>query len=349
MVRTVTERVRSNPTQFGEVEIHPRTLLSQAVDGWTAWLEEHLRPVPELMGRHGVGFPLATAEIDFPRPHTFLAATSFTRETAVVFRRPRDVTVTCDTVFRAGSGRAGSDRAGSGRAGSGRGGDGAGRGVGVGDGDGDGGVFARVRLTATVSRFAPGTLVGAALGPLPAELLALLGPDERGADRRHSTVADRVARLEAAAERLAPDHHRTVTAHRHLCEPGDQWTFVPVPDLLAESREALLLAAEATDPQLLGTLALGHRELAFDLHQPLGLLETARVTTTAYRDADGPAFVHRVTSARGEPHALAVETLRGAGTPRAPRTARAAQNPEGRRDVRSPENLETVTPGGPRW
>jgi hypothetical protein len=288
VVRTVTERVRSNPTQFGEVEIHPRTLLALAVDGWSGWLEEHLRPVPELMGRYGVGFPLATAEIRFRRPFTFLTANSFSRETAVVFRRPRNVTVSCDTVFRYEAGGRTED-------------------------------FAEVRLTATVSRFTPGTLCAAGLGALPAELLARLGPDEQGADRRHSALADRVARLESTAKRLADDHHRTVTAHRHLCEPGDQWTFVPVPDLLAEAREALLLAAEATAPQLLGTLALGHRELTFDLHQPLGLLETARLTTTAYQGDAGPAFVHRVTSARGEPHAVALETL------------------------------ESLTPGGPPW
>ncbi|WP_329129570.1 hypothetical protein OG552_03795 [Streptomyces sp. NBC_01476] len=276
----MSERVRSNPTQFGEVEIHPRTLLSLAVDGWSCWLEEHLRPVAELMSRYGVGFPLATAELRFPRPFTFLTATSFHRETDVVFRRPRNVTVSCDTVFR--------------------------------DAAGD---FAEVRLTATVSRFTPGTLCGATLGSLPDELLARLGPDEQGARRRHSTLADRVTHLEATAKRLTPDHHRAVTAHRHLCEPGDQWTFVPLPDLLAEGREALLLAEETTAAHLFATLALRHRELAFDLHQPLGLLETARLTTTAYQDDTGPAFVHRITSARGEPHALALETFTPGGPP----------------------------------
>ncbi|MYS20382.1 hypothetical protein GA0115240_11945 [Streptomyces sp. DvalAA-14] len=312
MVRSVIERVRSNPTQFGEVEIHPRTLLSLAVDGWSAWLEEHLRPVPELMGRYGTGFPLATADLRFLRPFTFLSANAFTRETTVVFRRPRDVTVTCDTVFRrvAEDGRAGED-------------------------------FAEVRLTATVSRFTPGTLCAAVLGALPAELLARLGPDERGADRRHSTLADRVAALEATAERVTADHHRTVTAHRHLCEPGDQWTFVPVPDLLAEAREALLLAEEATAPELFGTLALGHRRLTFDLHQPLGLLDSAHLTTTAYQDDTGPAFVHRITSPRGDPHALALETLRpSAALPPPPRV------PESRQ---SPEPLGTAAPGGPPW
>ncbi|BAJ31577.1 MULTISPECIES: hypothetical protein [Kitasatospora] len=279
MAATTVERVRSNPTLYGETGFHPRALLALAIAGWAAWCEEHLVPIAELMHTHGIGFPLSTAELRYPVPSRYTGAAAFETATTVVFRRPRDTALSCDTTVSL-----------------------AGRQI------------AEVRLTAGVSHLDPAVLCGAGLGPMPAALLDRLPADHRGAPRRHSPVPAALDRLAAEGGPVV-EHTHPFTLHRHLCEVGDQWTFVPVPDLFAAARDELLLAHADTRPLLRSTWARPLRSLDFDIHRPLGFLESATVRTTAHLRPEGPAFSHRIVSARGETHATAVETFHPVPTP----------------------------------
>jgi hypothetical protein len=132
------------------------------------------------------------------------------------------------------------------------------------------------------------------------ELLAGLEPDEVVAEKPSNTVPARLAWIAEQSEPIAEYTH-SFMVHRHHCEVADQWCFVDIPSLVAESREHMALAQMEQVEPLVAALSSPMTRLDVKLTRPLFAFDQAEVRTTACRSRNGAAlyFIHRIVSALG--------------------------------------------------
>lgn len=151
--------------------------------------------------------------------------------------------------------------------------------------------------------------LGAEPAPMPESLMMRLEDDEKDVASPVRVLPDRLGTVETTGVLLA-EHTQPMFIHRHLSEVAEQWSWTEIPALVETSKEALALGAREHAASLRRCLL--HRMARFDVEfsRPFFSFEAGRIVTRAYEVAGHLAFVHRLTSGRGENlHATVVEVF----------------------------------------
>jgi hypothetical protein len=237
--------------------------------GWAMWVREHLVPFPALVRDHGFSTAVIGIDLGFRDPVTFFDSETVEVSTAVSVRRGGAL-LEVATDFDVGPRRAAT-------------------------------MWTLLRSV----RVGEGIALSAEPGRMPKALLEAFRPEEVV-----SGIPDRPIRetVRSFAD-LVPDRTRThpFVIHRHLCEVADQWSFIEIPGMVAESRSSILL--DETDPTMRRELGRQLSRIQMDLLRPFFLFDEGSIETSVYRGPTSTTTIHRLFGAEegGKVHAVVVE------------------------------------------
>lgn len=260
MARSVTFELPVDTSMFTPVQLHARSVFTIVMSGWARWLREHWVPFPRLVRDHGLGVVIAGLDLEYLRPFTFFDADTLTATVTLrVAARGKLLVLT-----------------------------------GVVAPDGDAAV-ARVEAVLRPVRISDGVVLAATPTDLDTDVLARFAEDEvvPVAPPRLGPTVDELE----ATHPLVASSSQTFTLHRHLCEAADQWSGIAVPDLTTEVREQVVSVSAADGDGLSAALLRPMQRIAIEFRRPAFFLDEITVECRAFRGAQGPVFLHRLSSA----------------------------------------------------
>lgn len=258
-MRSVCFELVTDTSHFNPLQLQPRALLQISFNALARWLKEYLVPFPQLVQDHRLSVAILGASLTYEAPLRFFDDDSL-RVEATCRLMEKGSRILLEVEFW-----------------------------------GAGACAARVTLPLCPLAIEDPRSLAAAPTRIVGEMLERFAEDEidAGSPPRCLPRARRV-HIEAGS-RLA-DGTSSFVVHRHLCEVADQWAFTEVPALVGASRESLAHEQGAGLPALNDALAKPLRSFDMELTRPYFWLQTGRVDTVAYRNDDGLAMIHRLTS-----------------------------------------------------
>lgn len=259
-------------THFTPLQLQPRAVLAMSLTGWSGWMQHNLVSLREAIVSYQTGIVVRAVNITYPLPLRFEDADEIEIVTTTTLREDGAV-MFGSTDLRAAERLA-----------------------------------AQVRFVCRCLTVDPGEALTAMPGTLSPALLDRLSSEDLTPRTALPALRGRAARIARSHPAIATGQYR-LTLHRYQCEAADQWSFIEVPTYAAASRENLIFAHDAANPELRVGLRESLCQLEFELNRPYFFGDTIIVTTTAYRLPGTVAFVHRLTSPTDAIHGTVLETF----------------------------------------
>lgn len=258
---------------FSAVQLKPGIVTALAWNALARWLRTHLVSLPELIGREATGLVVMGFHLEYRDPVSFFDCEAFRVRGAFRMMR-RGERGQLDLRLSSATHE-----------------------------------LAVARLLVRPVAIRDPVSLAAEPAPLPEGLMLRLEADERESASPARILPDRLATVETTGTLLA-ERVRPFRIHRHLSEVAEQWSWTEIPVLVEAAKEDLALGPHEHAALLRRCLA--HRLARFDVEfsRPFFSFEPGEIVTRAYDVAERLAFVHRLTSGRGEHlHATVVEVF----------------------------------------
>lgn len=265
--------VLNDTSLFSSSQILVRSVLSLTMRSWAQWAHDHLKPFPRLIRENSFGVVVVRQSVRFDRPFNFFSGDGFDVRSTVSVRQKR------------------------------------------------GYLFGEVEFLDNERRFALLECVmrplvidheadlGATSGTLKDDVFAMFEPDEvmdQRIDRPMREIRRRMSALTALAVSDVP-----IKLHRQECEAADQWSFIEVGSLSANSREDFVLTHISTDERLRPGITADIESIDIEIYAPMYLFDDGVIRTSAFLIDDKLVFKHDILSGSEleRHHATVMETL----------------------------------------
>lgn len=258
---------------FCAVQLKPGIVTALAWNALARWLRTHLVSLPELIGRESTGLVVMGFHLEYREPVSFFDCEAFRVRGAFRMMR-RGERGQLDLRLSA-----------------------------------DTRDLAVARLVVRPVAIRDPVSLGAEPAPMPEALMQRFEADERESASPARLLPDRLATIETTG-RLLAEHTRPFRIHRHLSEVAEQWSWTEIPVLVEAAKEDLALGRHEHAALLRRCLVRRLARFDVEFSRPFFSFEPGEIVTRAYDVADRLAFVHRLTSGRGEHlHATVVEVF----------------------------------------